>query len=68
VGRLAAYAIPIGQGTNSQKALIAEALAVRPLPSAKHGSAQRLKGLARNWAEDPRYAGKIAKVAAEVHA
>lgn len=44
VGRLAAYAIPKGQGTPPQKELIAEALAVRPLPDAKRGSAVRLRG------------------------
>jgi hypothetical protein len=68
VGRLAAYAIPKGKGTQAQKALIAEALAVRPLPDSKRGSALRLKGLSRNWAEDPKYAHKIAKIGREIHA
>jgi hypothetical protein len=48
--------------------LIAEALAVRPLPPSKRGVAVRLKGLARNWAEDPNYADKIARIAKEIHA
>jgi hypothetical protein len=39
VGGLAAYAIPKGEGTQAQKALISEALAVRPLPDSKRGSA-----------------------------
>jgi N-acetylmuramoyl-L-alanine amidase/Mannosyl-glycoprotein endo-beta-N-acetylglucosaminidase len=68
VGRLAAFAIPKDKGTPAQKALIAEALAVRPLPPSKRGVAVRLKGLARNWAEDPNYADKIARIAKEIHA
>ncbi|MFL5933643.1 MAG: N-acetylmuramoyl-L-alanine amidase [Gaiellaceae bacterium] len=68
VGRLAAYAIPKGEGTGAQKALIAEALAVRPLPDSKRGVAVRLKGLSHNWAEDPKYANKIAKIGKEIHA
>jgi hypothetical protein len=68
VGRLAAYAIPKGAGTQAQKALIAEALAVRPLPDSKRGVAVRLKGLSRNYAKDPKYAIKIAKIGKEIHA
>lgn len=68
VGRLAAYAIPKGKGTPAQKALIAEALAVRPLPDSKRGKAVRLKGLSRNFATDPKYAGKIARIAKEIQA
>jgi hypothetical protein len=68
VGRLAAYAIPKGEGTPAQKALIAEALAVRPLPPSKRGSALRLKGLSHNWAADRKYADKIARIGKEIHA
>jgi hypothetical protein len=68
VGRLAAYAIPKGEGTQAQKALIAEALAVRHLPDSKRGVAVQLKGLSHNWAEDPNYASKIAKIGKEIHA
>jgi hypothetical protein len=68
VGRLAAYAIPKGKGTQLQKALIAEALGVRPLPDAKRGSALRIKELSHNWAEDRKYADKIARIAKEIHA
>ena len=68
VGRLAAYAIPKGQGTPAQKALITEALAVRPLPDSKRGVAARLQGLSRNWAADPAYADKIVRIAAEIQA
>jgi hypothetical protein len=48
--------------------LIAEALAVRPLPDSKRGVAVRLKGLSRNYAMDPKYAIKIAKIGKEIHA
>jgi Mannosyl-glycoprotein endo-beta-N-acetylglucosaminidase/N-acetylmuramoyl-L-alanine amidase len=66
VGRLAAYAIPKGKGTPEQKALITAALNVRPLPDAKRGSAARLQGLSKNWAEDPNYADKIVRIAKEI--
>jgi flagellum-specific peptidoglycan hydrolase FlgJ len=66
VGRLAAYAIAKGKGTPEQKALIKEALDVRPLDDSKRGSAARLQGLAKNWAADPDYADKIVRVAKEI--
>jgi hypothetical protein len=68
VGRLAAYAIPKGSETPAQKALIAEALAVRPLPDEKRGVAVRLQGLSRHWAADKHYADKIARIAHEIQA
>jgi hypothetical protein len=66
VGRLAAYAIPSGEGTPAQKVLIAEALAVRPLPPEKRGKAVRVGGLSKHWAEDKDYAKKIVKIAKEI--
>ena len=66
VGRLAAYAIPIGKGTPAQKALIAEALTVRPLDPTKRGKAVRVRGLSKHWAADQNYAGKIVKIAKEI--
>lgn len=45
VGRLLAYALPAGQGTAAQQALIAEALAWRSLPARLRGSAPTLKAL-----------------------
>jgi hypothetical protein len=63
LGRLLAYALPAGTGTAAQKALIAEALTWRPLPSSKRGSAPTIRGLARSWATDPAYAGKIVRIA-----
>jgi flagellum-specific peptidoglycan hydrolase FlgJ len=68
VGRLAAYAIPKGKGTPEQKALITEALKLRPLGDEKRGSAARLQGLSKNWAADPNYADKIVRVAKEIQA
>jgi len=66
VGRLAAYAIPSGKGTPAQKALITEALAVRPLDPDKRGTAVRLGGLSKHWAADQQYASKIVKIAKEI--
>ncbi len=68
VGRLAAYALPKGEETQAQKALIAEALAVRRLDDRKLGSAVRLKGLSHNWADDTKYADKIAQIGKQIHA
>jgi N-acetylmuramoyl-L-alanine amidase len=68
VGRLAAYALPKGKGTPAQKALIAEALAVRGLPDSKRGVAVRVAGLSRHWAADPDYAKKIRRLAQETQA
>jgi hypothetical protein len=55
VGRLLAYALKSGRGTAAQRALIATALAVRPLPAGKRGIAPRLGGLEGHWAADTRY-------------
>lgn len=68
VGRLAAYAIPTGQGTPAQKALIAEALAVRPLDDTKRGVAVRVGGLSRHWAADKNYATKVVRIGKEIQA
>ena len=45
VGRLLAYALPAGQGTPAQQALIAKALSYRPLDPRARGSAPTLKPL-----------------------
>ena len=66
VGRLAAYAIPKGKGTPEQKALIDEALKVRPLGDEKRGVAARLQGLSGTWATDQHYANKIVRIAGEI--
>jgi hypothetical protein len=64
VGRLLAYALPLGTGTTAQRVLIAEALTWRPLPDGKRGTGATLGGLARSWAADPEYAVKVARIAA----
>ena len=66
VGRLAAYAIASGKGTPAQKALIAEALSVRPLDATKRGTAVRVAGLSRHWAADKNYADKVVRIAKEI--
>lgn len=50
IGRLLAYALPMGQGTPAQQRLIAEALALRPLPAAYRGAAPTWRGLNGRWA------------------
>jgi hypothetical protein len=47
VGRLLAYALPLGQGDAGQQALIARALGYRALPIAMRGSAPTLKRLGK---------------------
>ncbi len=74
IGRLLAYAIPAGQGTPQQQAMIDFALAQRPLPAALRGTAPALKqlGAANNpsgqgWATPgAQYGAHIAAIAQEV--
>jgi hypothetical protein len=66
VGRLLAYALPPGGVTDAQRALVTEALKVRPLPDDLRGRAPTLKGLAGTWAADRKYADKIAGIANEI--
>jgi hypothetical protein len=71
VGRLLAYALPIGVGTPEQQALIKQALAGRSLPVVLRGSAPTLKQLGaahnptgRGWASPgTEYGERIAAVA-----
>lgn len=65
-GRLLAYALPSGAGSQAQVQLIEEALAFRPLPEDLRGIAPTLGGLAGHWAMDPEYAVKLADVANEI--
>lgn len=65
-GRLLAYALPAGHGTAQQRALVAEALTVRPLPDHLRGAAPTLAGLTGTWARDPDYATKLASVANDI--
>jgi hypothetical protein len=65
-GRLLAYSLPRGTGSQDQIQLIAEALAFRPLPEHFRGAAPSLAGLAGKWAADPQYAVKLARVANDI--
>jgi hypothetical protein len=66
VGRLLAYALPVDHASLLQRALITEALALRPLPAVYRGSVQALRDLSGRWAIDATYAEKIARVAARL--
>jgi hypothetical protein len=66
VGRLLAYALPAGEGTEAQRKLIEEALKVRPLPADRRGRSPTLEGLAGSWATDAKYADKICGIANEI--
>ncbi len=66
VGRLLAYALPDGAENTAQRALIKEALKVRDLPADRRGRAPTLAGLSGSWAMDPKYAGKIVRIANEI--
>jgi hypothetical protein len=63
VGRLLAYALPIGKEDDAQRRLIDEALGWRPLPDGYRGIAPNLTGLAGTWAVDTEYAGKVSRIA-----
>jgi hypothetical protein len=76
LGRLLAYAIPAGQGTNAQKDLINFALNERPLPAALRGTAPTLKPLGarhnptgNGWAAPGvQYGARIADIARAIAA
>lgn len=52
MGRLLAYALPSGQGTPEQQALITRALTQAPLPAAYRGVSPTVQGLEDTWATD----------------
>jgi hypothetical protein len=62
LGRLLAYALPRGRGTERQRRLIAEALSWRTLPDNYRGSASTIYGLQGRWATDRYYASKVAHI------
>lgn len=66
VGRLLAYAVPLGEENTAQRALIGKALEARPLADSMRGVATSPRGLAGTWAADPGYATKIARLANEI--
>jgi hypothetical protein len=59
VGRLLAYALTGGGATQTQRALIDEALTHRPLPDTRRGVAPTLRGLTGTWGLDPSYSEKV---------
>lgn len=63
LGRLLAYARTDDQATAAQRALIVQALAVRPLPAELRGSAHTLAQLGTRWAASSDYGARIADVA-----
>ena len=65
VGRLLAYALPKGEGTEAQRTLIDRALKVRPLPDDR-AAGRDAEGAGRTWAMDPKYADKISGIANEI--
>ena len=52
VGRLLAYACPLGEENATQRKLIEKALAARPLGDDKRGIARSPRGLTGTWATD----------------
>lgn len=67
VGRLLAYARPDSIANDAQRALIAQALAVRALPAAYRGIAPTLAGLEGTWAEPGvGYADALARLMGEI--
>lgn len=62
IGRLLAYALPIGQGTADEQQLITGALHDRALPTPFRGIAPTLAGLNGRWATGQDYADAIARV------
>lgn len=66
VGRLLAYAVPLGEENSAQRALIDKALEARPLADTMRGVTTSPRGLAGTWAADPGYAKKIARLANEI--
>jgi hypothetical protein len=64
VGRLLRYAIREGGENDAQKRLIADALAVRPLPKELWGIAPAVGNLGNGvWGQDPGYAAKVIRLA-----
>lgn len=67
VGRLLAYALPDTNLTDAQRALIDQALSVRPLPASYRGCALTLAGLEGTWAvPGVGYADAIARIMQEL--
>lgn len=63
VGRLAAYALPVGAGNPNQIAIMGEAFGWRAFDTNRRGLGQDVETLALNWAEDASYAAKLVALA-----
>ena len=69
VGRMLAYALRDDQANQAQRAMIARAMAYRPLPAKFRGVAPTLRGLAGRWAvPGTEYPDKIARIASAIQA
>jgi hypothetical protein len=68
LGRLLAYALRDDQAAPEQRALIARALQVRPLPPDYRGAAPTLAGLEGRWSRAAGYADAIAAIARKIAA
>jgi hypothetical protein len=66
VGRLIAYAVPPGQETPQQLALVVPALRARPLSPAVHGRVKTVGGLEGTWATAQGYAKALKRLGDEI--
>ncbi|HXV35265.1 MAG TPA: N-acetylmuramoyl-L-alanine amidase [Gaiellaceae bacterium] len=66
VGRLIAYAVPPGQETPEQLALVVPALRARPLSPAVHGHVKNVGGLEGTWATAEGYARALKRLGDEI--
>jgi len=60
LGRLLAYCLPAGAGTELQRSYIDRALAARPLPAKWRGTCSTLQDLETKWAPGTTYGDRIA--------
>jgi hypothetical protein len=65
IGRLLAYALPVGEGTVQQQSLIDTALRIRPLPDHLRGSCTAIMDLNGKWAVPGRTYGQAVAAIAE---
>ena len=60
IGRLLAYCLPAGAGTDLQRSYIGRALAARPHPPRLRGTCSTLRDLESRWAPGEQYGDRIA--------
>lgn len=63
LGRLLAYALPVGAGDATQQEYIRRALLIRTLPASYRGIAKTWRDLGGRWATSTTYAERIIKTA-----